>query len=459
MTGVEDLRHAYEHGKKSPLYVLPTGGGKTAILCYIAEHATMKGSRVFILVHRKELLLQCSRHLAQLGVPHGRVMPGHSMTRDMIQVASVQTLIRRMDYYAAPDLIIIDEGHHAVAGSWRKIINHWPDAMLLGVTATPSRLDGKGLGVHAGGVYDSLVEGPTIRQLIDMGYLTQPIVYAPPTDIDMQGVKVSMGDYEKGEMDRRVDRPTITGSAVEHYRKLCSGVPAIAFCASIKHAHHVAEQFQQAGYRAECIDGNLSDTERKQVIDYLGSGKLDVLTSCDIVSEGTDIPVVGAAILLRPTMSEGLYLQQTGRSLRPYPGKEHSIILDHVGNCLRHGLPDDERKWTLDGVKRRSKRAKKDEEKDIKIKQCPRCYMVHPPAPICPNCGYIYQTNTREIEEKSGELHQITDAEKIQIAKERRRKIGQARTFEELQAVGAELGYKPGWAWFRWKSRQARANG
>lgn len=450
---VSALRHQYTHGKKSPMLVAPTGSGKTCIFSYIAEQASLKGNSVFVLVHRQELLLQSSRQLSQLGLPHGRVAPGHTMTRDKIQVASVQTLVRRLDLYKEPDLIIIDECHHATAGSWRKIISAYPNAKLLGVTATPCRLDGNGLGVHAGGVFDALVYGPTLRELIDAGYLTQPIVYAPPTSVDLEGVKIQAGDYEKGELEKRMDKPIITGSAVEHYKRLCNGVPAIAFCSSVAHAQHVSEQFNVNGYASLSIDGTMGDVERKNAIELLGQGKINVLTACDIVSEGTDIPVVGAAILLRPTTSEGLFLQQVGRALRTYPGKENTIILDHVGNCLRHGLPDQDRTWTLDGEKK--KRKKKGDVDDVKVKQCPICYFVHTPGPKCPACGHTYVAKAQEIEEAEGELKQLTDAKVF----EKKRMIARAQTLEELVAVGAELGYKPGWAWQVWAARRNKHAG
>lgn len=447
--GVGLVRAKFLSGNRRVIYCLPTGGGKTPIFTHIAEQSSKKGKRVIILVHRQELLLQCSRHLTALGVPHGRVAPGHSMTRDHIQVASVQALVRRLDKYASPDLIIIDEAHHATAGSWRKVISHWEKSFVLGVTATPTRTDGQGLGITSGGVFDSLILGPSVGDLIAMGYLTEPIVYAPKTDLDLSGLRSRMGDYEKEELVKRVDKPKITGSAVEHYRKLCNGVPAIAFCASVEHAKHVAADFSSSGYRAKSLDGKMGDLERKQIIEDLGAGKIDILTSCEIVSEGTDIPVVGAAILLRPTQSTGLYLQQVGRALRPYPGKSKTIILDHAGNVLRHGLPDDDREWTLEGVKKKKK--KSDEGPDIQIRQCPKCYVVHRPAPVCPTCGHVYEIKARKVEEEDGELVKF-DAEKLK----KRREIGMAKSLEDLEEIARRRGYKSGWANFVWRARQQK---
>ena len=445
---VDELRGAYAQGARSPLFVLPTGGGKTFTFVYVGQSAVARGNRVLILVHRQELLMQASRSLTAMGVRHGLIARGHVTTGDQVQVASVQTLIRRLGKHRYHfDLIIVDEAHHAIAGSWRKIIDALPQARVLGVTATPIRSDGKGLR----DVFDTMVTGPTVQQLIDMGHLVRPVVYAPPTQLDLAGVKRRMGDFDQAELGKRVDKPTITGSAVEHYRKLCDRQPAIAFCVSVAHAQHVAADFRSAGYQAKAIDGSMPDAERKQAIEDLGAGRLHVLTSCDIISEGTDIPVVAAAILLRPTQSMGLFIQQVGRALRPAPGKDRAIILDHVGNCMRHGLPQDDRDWSLDGLLDAGKRKR---ENDVApVKQCEKCYAVFTPRPVCPVCGHTHEIKEREIKQTEGELQEV-DA--VTMQRQRKQEIGKARTLEELQEVARKRGYKPGWARFIWNARQSR---
>jgi superfamily II DNA or RNA helicase len=362
---------------------------------------------VLILVHRQELLNQASDKLLELGTEHGLIAAGRSMNADAVQVASVQTLVRRLDRVQKPDLIIVDEGHHALAGTWQTVLKRWPGVMILGVTATPCRMDGKGLGVHAGGFYDKLIYGPSIRWLIDNDFLAQPIVYAPPTPIDMDGIKTVAGDYDKKEVNHRIDKPSITGCAVDHYRRLCNGMPAIAFCASVTHAEHVAEEFKTAGIPSLSIDGTLSPEVRRSRIAGLTNGSIKVLTSCDIISEGTDVPILGAAILLRPTKSTGLYLQQVGRVLRKYEGKGSAVILDHVGNCLRHGLPDDEREWTLDGYRRSGKGKSKEPELSITI--CKRCFAYFKKTlPACPQCGADVEVEVRKIKHVDGQLQQVT---------------------------------------------------
>jgi len=452
-TIVEQVRDVYRAGFNAPLLQSPTGSGKTVMFAYITEKVAEKGNSVMILVHRQELLAQCSKALFEMRVPHGLIAPKYSVSYDKIQVASVQTLVRRLGKYKAPDLIIVDECHHTLANSWKKILSTYPKARLLGVTATPVRLDGKGLGVQAGGYFDTLVNGLSVSELIEMGFLSQPVIYAPPNKLDMSNLHKQYGDYKQSEVDELMDKPTITGCAVEHYVKLCPNEPAIAFCASVKHAKHVAEQFNSVGIPSESIDGKLDDTIRKERIENLANGKIKVLTSCEIISEGTDIPVVSVGILLRPTASMGLFLQQCGRILRPFKGKKHSTILDHVGNTLRHGFPDDDREWTLDGIKKKARNIS--EENEINIVQCQSCYlMFRRVQKQCPFCGWVVPVQSREIEQVDGELVKISDEEKRKMRFEKKHEIRQARTEEELREVAKKRGYKPGWVYWVMKVRR-----
>ena len=475
---VKALRHKYAAKLKAPLYVLSTGGGKTVIFCFIADQAAKRGNRVLVLVHRQELLNQTSGSLDGFGVDHGLIAPNRHQTYDRVQVASVQTLVRRLGKMTwKPGLIIVDEAHHAAAGSWNKIIDHFAGVPLLGVTATPHRLDGKGLGTEAGGHFDCMVEGPSIRELIERGYLCRPRVYAPPTDLILDNVKNRMGDYARNDLEKAVDKPKITGSAVEHYMRICPGKPAIAFCVSVAHAEHVAEEFKAAGFKAASIDGSMDDNTRKGLINALARGGVDVLTSCEIISEGTDIPVVTAAILLRPTKSLTLYLQQVGRALRPvYPVgadlsddagrldaiarsvKTEAVILDHVGNCLRHGLPDEVRQWRLDGDPEQGQRGgKKKDEPGARIMTCPQCFGVHPPMPRCPQCGHAYKPDEVLPDVADGELQEVDPAELAAIKADRRKRQGQAKTLQELEEYGKQMGYKPGWAKHVYNSRRKRS--
>lgn len=448
--GIADLRQAYSEGCRAPLFVLPTGGGKTVTYAAIAQGAGARGNRVLVLEHRKELIRQASIAIGTLGVRHQVVSPADKVaavrrahieriTLPMIDagshvaVASVQTLARRMDWLAGfdPGLIIIDEAHHAVAGTWARIIEACPNSKLLGVTATPIRTDGTGLG----NVFDRLVLGPTMKELIALGNLVMPRVFAPPLRADLSGVHITGGDYNAKELAEALDKPTITGDAVAHYGKLAPGRPAIVFCANVRHAENVAEQFRAAGYRFEVVTGEMDDDLRDLRIASLADGRLHGVVTVDVVSEGVDIPVAEVAILLRATQSESLFLQQVGRVLRPADGKEYGLVLDHVGNVMRHGMPHADREWSLEGRKKK-KRGASEQQEIVRVVQCPKCYRAHDPAPTCPDCGHVYQVKAMAPRQRDGELQEIAqDPDEIARVRERLAQ-GKAKSLEDLMKLG-----------------------
>jgi DNA repair protein RadD len=432
---ISDLRMAYRNGSAAPLLVAPTGMGKTVVFAAITQAAAARGRQVLILVHRRELIHQASAKLAAIGVDHGVIAAGITPANASVQVASVQTLIRRLDRAAAPDLIIIDEAHHAVAGSWCKVIDHWPNSLLLGVTATPVRQDGRGLG----SMFDHLVLGPSTAELIATGYLTPARIYAPPPVADLTGIHRRAGDYAIDEVADRMDRPTVTGDAISHYQRIGASQPAIAFCCNVKHAEHVCHAFKVAGIRSATLLGNTTD--RDALVARFAAGFIDVLVTVDVVSEGFDCPGAAVAILLRPTQSEGLYLQQIGRVLRPAQGKAAAIVLDHVGNVHRHGFPDDHREWSLDD---RVARVRTTDVQAPTVRTCPECFAAFKPAPVCPCCGAPSTPSQREIQQRDGELQEL---ERTAVARSRRRDQGQALTLPELMAFAKQRGYLPGWAW------------
>lgn len=453
--GVNDVRKAFSAGHRAVCYVLPTGGGKSVLLSFISKSADQKGHRVLLLVHRQELLMQLSDHLSKWDVNHGLIAPRFSPTGDRVQIGSVQTVVRRLGKIPRPDLIIADETHHIVSGSWSKIIGYFQGSAFLGVTATPNRLDGKGLGKRSGGPFDIMVQGPNIQDLINAGHLCKPRVYGPVSEINLAGIKKSMGDFDKKQLSSAIDKPMIVGSSVEHYKKICPGVSTVVFCVSIAHAEHVAAEFRAAGFSSDVIHGGLDYATRKKMVKNLETGALQVMVSVDVVSEGFDCPVIECGILLRPTQSESLFLQQTGRILRTKEGKGAPVLLDHVGNCLRHGMPDEIREWSLDGEDR--KRASRGSQDVIdRVKQCERCYAVHPPAPKCPHCGFVYEADARDIEQVDGELQEIDEQQAEFLRRQRRSEVGRAKTLEDLQAIAKARGYKPGWARHIWKARQKR---
>jgi superfamily II DNA or RNA helicase len=438
---ITQLRGALSQHPKA-LLVMPTGSGKTVVFSEICRLANDKGRSVLILVHRRELVKQASDKLVNAGVEHGIIAAGFKPSAHSVQVASVQTLAKRLRTVPAePDLIIIDEAHHAVAGSWDKIIGHFSDAKIVGVTATPSRLDGRGLGSH----FSTLISGPSVEQLTKLGFLSQHRVFAPPVIADLSNVKTRAGDYANDQLSQAMDRPTITGDAIGHYRRLADGLPAIAFCCSIAHATSVCEAFNAAGYRAKLVTGKMKMEERDEAISGLADGRTQILCSVDVVSEGTDVPAVSAAILLRPTQSEALYLQQVGRILRPQPGKI-AIVLDHVGSTLKHGFVDDVRNWSLNSKPKR----KKNDEPAPSVRQCPMCFAAFKPQPVCPCCGHEFPVKPkRQLTQREGELREMRRQDALERIekKEQRKEIGRARTLPELLALAKKKGYKPGWAY------------
>lgn len=342
--------------------------------------------------------------------------------------------------------IVVHNCHHAVSESYARIIKRWDKSRFLGVTATPERLDGRGLGEY----FTSLVLGPSVAWLIEQGFLARPVYYAPARQLDFAGIRKIAGDYSKSDTAEIVDKPAITGDIVEHYQRLCPGRTGVVFCINLEHAENLAQAFCAAGIPAARIDGKLSDTERKKRVVDLASGALSVLTSCELISEGFDLPAVGAAVLARPTASLSLHLQQIGRALRPAPGKADAIILDHVGNCLSHGLAEEPREWSLEGgsSKRRTK------ENVLETRQCEKCYAIFWGLK-CPQCGTERESKAREIEQREGELERLSMEEMVD-RKAKRREEGTAGSLEALIALEKSRGYKRGWAMHRWNARQAK---
>ena len=357
---ITDIRLQYQLGKRTVLAVLPTGGGKTVCFSYIAQAAARKGNRVCILVHRAELLDQASKALTGMGVKHGRIAAGRSMDLShAVQVASVQTVARRLhllprDFF---QLLVVDEAHHTNSNTWSTVLQHFHKAHVLGVTATPVRGDGCGLGDY----YQAMVLGPSAAWLTHNGYLANARVLAPP-GFDATGLRKRMGDFDTKQAEQRVI--TLVGDAVSHYKKHLSGQTAIAFCCSVAHAEAVARLFMSQGIAAASIDGTMDAANRRQLLADLAIGRIRILTSCSLIGEGVDVPSVGGCILLRPTSSVGLHLQMIGRCLRP-SGDKTAVVLDHVGNCVRLGHHLEEREWTLDGANKR------DREQAPSVKVCP----------------------------------------------------------------------------------------
>lgn len=426
----------------------------------MAESAEKRGKRVLILCHRVELVDQIVSRLREFDVNPDIIAAGYGRlarqkgykykVTQAVTVASVQTLVRRIDTYPPPTLIICDEAHHCAGGNtWSTILSAYRQAKVLGVTATPIRLDGRGLATH----FDKLILGPSVTNLITDGYLVKPRVFAPPI-VDTSGLHIRAGEYKKEEAEALMDVPTITGDALAHYKRHADRLPALVFCTSVQHAHHVVARFLSDGIPSVALDGNTDRDIRRMAVQDFRLGKIKVLASCDLFSEGFDVPGVHVGILLRPTASEGLFRQQVGRILRPAPGKTEALILDHCNNTLKFGLPDEDREWSLSAdVITKKKRD------GFSIRVCPKCFAASPPrALVCTNCGEKFEVQARQnVKEKDGNLVELT-AEEIERKRQwidERRKQGRA-TLMQLQEIERIKKYKPGWALHVYQNRQRK---
>lgn len=455
---IEAIREAFRGGARSVVLQAPTGSGKTVLTAHMIRGAAERGLRSWFLVHRKELLEQTSGALTDLDVPHGRIIAGTRYTPEEVHVASVQTLVRRLDKLPTPDMVVVDECHHATANTYRKILGQCPEAWIIGLTATPARTDGTGLG----DIFEALVQGPELRALIDQGYLSDYRIVAPPSPIDMGGVHTRGGDFKTEETEEVVDRATITGDAIAHYREYVAPRSCLVYCVSRRHARHVAGAYQQEGINAQYVAGDTPKEERDAAIKGFRNGIPPVIVSVDLFGEGLDVPGLGAVQLLRPTQSLGLHLQQIGRSLRKEEGKDRAVVLDHVGNTWRHGLPDDKREWTLEGRKRKKGAA---EEAAIALRHCGECFAIFPARLlVCPLCGAEVETQGRrppmvidgKLIEMDPEAHR---KEREREQKQKKREQGMAKGLEALVRLARERGNQVSWAGIVHASRTGMPRG
>lgn len=457
-SGLADIRRALKVHRRV-LYRLSTGGGKTVLSGSMLGGAAERGKRAWFVVHRKELVEQTSRTLEKIGIDHGFCANGFPPRYNKaVTLCSVQTLATRFERLPRPDLICWDEAHHCAAGTWNKVAAHFPDALHIGLTATPERLDGKGLM----GTFNVLVPGPETSWLIENGYLARYRIWAPATP-DMSGVKMRGHDFDGAEAAAVMNKAKITGDIVAHYQSICPHTQAVAFCCNVSHAMALRDAFRAAGVVCEELDGSAPPDVRRNVVRAYREGRIKVLTSVDLFGEGFDLPELGAAILARPTQSLGLYLQQVGRALRPVYAegfdldtiegrmaaqaagpKPHAFILDHAGNFQRHGAPDEDREWSIQG-----RRKRKGKKTGPPMRQCPSCFATVAAATAsCPHCQHEFTGAVRQVDEVDGMLAEID----LQVRKqEMKREVRMARTREELEAIARKRGYKRGWVDHRMK--------
>lgn len=385
-----------------------------------------------------------------------------------VQIVSIETLRRRIDKIPdsyMPDLLIVDEAHVGMDRT-KEMQAALGNPLSLLLTATPSLLSGRGLGE----ISDIIVETCGTQELIDEGLLV-PIRYFAPSVVDLSGVKQRMGDYAQNELEKVMDKPSITGDAAATYKKRGHGRPALFYCVSLDHCEHASAEFRAHGYRTLVVSGNSTDAERQAAIRALTYGDVDAVFNCQLWIAGVDCPAISYIGWLCPTQSLTKFLQGCGRGLRPLfePGYDLStvdgrieairnsvkpdlIISDHANNWQIHGFPTDDREWSLDGERRRKRKSDPD---DIPIKTCPDCFRVlRSSASVC-ECGHVFTPRGREIEVVEGELAEI---DVVALRRERMREQGRAQTLEDLLELAARTGKKPGWAHHVYRARQEKLN-
>ena len=422
---VNDARSAIQRGRKAVCCVLGCGGGKSIIQGTIAQLTTKRKNRVLFLVHRKELCQQIEGTFKLCGVDFKNC-----------SVMMVQTACRRLHKMLRPDLIIVDEAHHILSSSYIKILEYYKGVPVLGFTATPSRMNEGGLGA----VFQELILSVSTKWLIENHYLA-PYRYFSVQLADASKLHTKRGDYDKAELEELMNKSAIFGGAVENWLKLANGKKTIVYCSSIETSKNTVKAFQDAGIAAAHLDGTTPKAEREGVVNDFRTGKIKVLSNVDLFGEGFDVPDCEAVVLLRPTQSLTLHIQQSMRSMRydPKNPEKVAIILDHVGNYTRHGLPDDEREWSLEAKARKVK--KKDEKP---IKQCPVCFsVVDSSVKICPYCMHVFKPEPR-AERKTVEGYTLEEITKMPYAD-----YIKFETWEGLEEFRKLKKYKIGWSFRR----------
>ena len=418
---IHDIKKNICMGKRSVLAVLGCGGGKSVIQAEIARSATAKGNNVLFLVHRRELCQQIAYTFANQGVDMSKC-----------SVCMVQTASRHIKDIVPPQIIITDEAHHSTANTYKKIYTAFPNALRLGFTATPCRLNSGGLG----DVYDSMVVSVSTEWLINNNYLARYKYYSVKLT-DTSNLHIRAGEYKADEVAELMQNKEIYGKTVEQWERIAKDKKTIVYCASVEAAECTAKEFQQSGYIAAALSGSTPKEQRRQIMQDFRDNKIKILTNCDLFGEGLDVPDCECTVLLRPTQSLTLYIQQSMRSMRYMPGKT-AIIIDHVGNCYVHGLPDDKREWTLD--------ARKKQENAVKIRECPNCFAVYSPEhPKCPYCGY---KAVKEIQRDSNK--KVVEIDLVEIARQndiKNTKLADAKLETWESVVEFQKAHKYKFAW------------
>ena len=446
---IEDIRHHFSKGKKRILLVAPTGSGKTVIASSMMQKAKERSKFNLFVAHRRELVMQCSRKLADFGLNHGVIMAEKSPNAMAdIQVASIQTFVARKDRddFIKPnaDIVILDEAHRSVSGQFTELLKVYPNSFIIGLTATPIRNDGRGLG----NIYEEIVECGSIKELTEQGYLVPNRIVAP-TIPDLQKIRIVAGDYEKKALIKKMNTAKLVGDIVSHWIKYGENRATVIFATSIAHSKHIANIFRQNGVPSGHIDSEQNELERETQLANLNSGKIKVLSNCQILTEGWDQPKISCVIIARPTKSYPMYLQMIGRTLRPYPNKKDTLIIDHSGCVYEHGFPEDAGNWTLSTKKPKTKDKIKDPQPIEKQPfTCVRCDTVYAPNRddyACPNCALIPTKKERIVLISEGRL--------VEMPKTKPNANDKQNFYAQLLFYCRQKGYKEGWASHTFKQK------
>jgi DNA repair protein RadD len=449
---VEAVRSRIRAGERRVVLVAVTGAGKTVMACALIQRAVAKGSRVLFLAHRTELIQQASDRLAAWGVAHGVIQAGQpGDTRPLVQVASVQTLARRLKRQrvsvplgwdgTAPsvldhvDLIVVDECHHATASQYRQILDAFPAAVVIGLTATPYRLDGSGLG----DLFDALESGPQVAELVRQGFLVRPVTFAPPSPVDLAKVRLRAGEYRADEAGHVLNQTAPIEEIVRSWNRHAAGRTTVGFGCTVEHAEHLAAAFCAHGIAAAALDGATPAPERAAILAKLARREILVVFNCLVLTEGWDLPACSAVILARPTASRCLWRQMVGRGLRSAEGKADCVILDHVGNVHRFGMPEDDDTYDLDGDGEHAVNA---------VRTCPDCDAVLVEPCVCAVCGW-----TAPEPKISGErkllVREAVELEPARVLSADDR----CKLYWKWLTTARDRGFSDGWAAHRYRER------
>lgn len=434
------LRSEFKRGARSVILCMPTGSGKTVVAAEIMRGAVEKGHRALFIVHRVELVDQAVTRLADFGVPAGEIVARRDEDRTHhVQVASIMTLINRT--LPPADVVFVDEAHHAAATTYRSILKNYPTQWIIGLTATPCRLDGAPLRPP----FERIVEGATTAQLVEAGVLVNPAIYSHPHP-NLEGLRVIGGDYDQEELAKRVETAKHVGDLVKHWLKF-EPRRTVAFAVRVIHSRMIVDDFCSAGVAAEHLDGSTPAKERAAILARLRSGETAIVSNCMVLGEGYDLPELECAIMARPTASFTLYRQMLGRIMRTAPGKTGAILLDHAGNFLKHGWPTDDVTWTLDGKAKRPRIAMP--------KVCPQCYAGNEPsAKECWSCGHKFVSEEEPPDTHApGSLVAYGSTAEEHVRKFRFAPVDRREWYTEMVRRASANGCKIGFARHKYRDR------